>query len=326
MIRVRHVLLACAVALGVLSGCSRTGLPLDACFDPGATRACTTDCGPGVQRCAGARWGECVSPATVPCSNACGDGIARCQEGGLSACDVPVATRACSTICGDGTEECRNGAWGSCSAPSPRPATLHCIVRDFSSSHPDFELPITGDNSDRGLVAVDLGADGTPVYQGGAGTLTTSGAATFFQWYHDVPGVNERTEIDLPLTAAAGGYFEYANTEFFPIDGRLLGNEGRPHNYHFTLQAHSAFDYAPGDHFSFTGDDDVWVFLNRRLAIDLGGVHESQSADVDLDAAAAKLGITPGNRYDFDLFFAERHTDSSDFTLRSTLALHSSCP
>jgi fibro-slime domain-containing protein len=238
-----------------------------------------------------------------------------------------VATRTCATVCGEGQEECRNGTWSACSAPPPRPPTLHCIVRDFSSEHPDFELPVANDNDDRGVVDTKLGTDGTPVYRGGTGTRTTSGAANFYRWYHDAQGVNERTEIDLPLTAdATPGFFVYADPEFFPIDGRLFGNEGRPHNYHFTLQSHSEFDYVGGEHFSFTGDDDVWVFLNRQLAIDLGGVHESESAEVALDAAAARLGIVRGNRYDFDLFFAERHTVGSNFKLRSSLALRSSCP
>ena len=174
---------------------------------------------------------------------------------------------------------------------------------------------------------MDLGIDGVPVYQGGTGTRTTSGPANFDRWYRDVPGVNERTEIDLPLTTEErSGFFVYADTAFFPIDGKLLGNEGRMHNYHFTLEAHSEFDYVGGERFSFTGDDDVWVFLNRRLAIDLGGVHESESANVDLDAAAEDLRIVRGNRYDIDLFFAERHTVGSNFTLRSSLALRSSCP
>jgi fibro-slime domain-containing protein len=234
---------------------------------------------------------------------------------------------SCSTLCGNGQRECRNGVFGPCSAPEPRPPALHCIVRDFSSAHPDFELPVSGDNSDRGLVAEELGSDGTPVYQGGSGTLTTSGAANFSEWYHDVPGVNETTELDLALTVDPDtGVFVYSDTEFFPIDGKLLGNEGRPHNYHFTLQAHPEFDYIGGERFSFTGDDDVWVFINRHLAIDLGGVHESQSAQVDLDGASVRLGILLGSHYDIDIFFAERHTVGSSFTLRSSLAERASCP
>lgn len=317
------------IAAALVPACgARSGLPMDACPVAGGTQTCSDACGVGTRTCDGERWGACVvAPSSSPCANDCGTGTRRCEAGVLSACVVPVATRKCATVCGEGEEECGNGTWGACSAPPPRPPTLHCIVRDFSSRYPDFELPIGGNNDDRGLVAEDLAPDGTPVYRGGTRTLTTSGKANFDRWYHDAPGVNERTEIDLPLAAdATPGFFVYTDAEFFPIDGRLLGNEGRPHNYHFTLQSHSEFDYAGGEQFSFTGDDDFWVFLNRRLAIDLGGVHESESAGLDLDGAAARLGLVRGHRYDIDLFFAERHTVGSNFMLRSSLALRSSCP
>jgi len=81
----------------------------------------------------------------------------------------------------------------------------------------------------------------------------------------------------------------------------------------------SQFRYLGGELFTFTGDDDLWVFINRRLAIDLGGVHGTTSQTVSLDAKAAELGIVVGQVYSFHLFFAERHTSGSSFRLETSI-------
>ena len=52
---------------------------------------------------------------------------------------------------------------------------------------------------------------------------------------------------------------------------------------------------------------------------DLGGVHPAITGSVDLDAAAAALGIVAGNTYDFDLFFAERHLVASNFRIDTSI-------
>lgn len=192
--------------------------------------------------------------------------------------------------------------------------TLTTTIRDFNSSHPDFESTIA---TDTGFVGTAIGADQKPVYVGGAGTATTSGAANFNQWYNDVPGVNLSTTYDLVLTNNGSGIYSFNSSSFFPIDNQLLGNEGRSHNYHFTLELHSEFTYQPGQTFSFTGDDDLFVFINNQRVIDLGGVHSAQSASVNLDT----LGLIAGNTYKFDLFFAERHTTQSNFKMDTSIVL-----
>ena len=191
--------------------------------------------------------------------------------------------------------------------------TLTTTVRDFLDTHPDFEGTI---QAETGFVGTTIGVDRKPVYVGPAGgTSTVSGAASFDQWYRDVPGVNLSTNYDMVLGDIGGGIYEYSNSAFFPIDNQLLGNQGRPHNYHFTLELHSTFTYQPGQTFAFTGDDDLFVFIDDTLVLDLGGVHAAQSGSVNLDA----LGLTAGQDYAFDLFFAERHTTQSNFKMQTSL-------
>jgi len=191
---------------------------------------------------------------------------------------------------------------------------LTTTVRDFNASHPDFEGLM---QADTGIVQSTLGADGKPVYAGLTGNPTTSGAATFNQWYNDVAGVNMSGTYNLTLDDIGGGIYQFSDSTFFPIDNQLFGNEGRSHNYHFTLELHSKFTYQAGQMFTFTGDDDVFVFIDDQLVIDLGGVHSAQTDSVNLDT----LGLTAGANYSFDLFFAERHTTDSSFLMQTSIAL-----
>ena len=62
----------------------------------------------------------------------------------------------------------------------------------------------------------------------------------------------------------------------------------------------------------FTGDDDVWVFINRKLAVDLGGIHTPVQGSVSFGmgqaAANTKFGLTNGQVYEVVVFQAERQT------------------
>lgn len=202
---------------------------------------------------------------------------------------------------------------------------LRATIRDFTpSTHDDFEPDLSSDLAYPGLVRQMLGADSKPVYAHAGATLHTAGPSQFAQWYNDTQGINQTFSVLLTLTETTPGRFVFDDTTFYPIDGmgygnQGLGNDGQMHNFHFTTEIHTTFKYRGGEIFNFNGDDDLWLFINERLAIDLGGLHPALPGNVNLDQMASALGIQIGQTYRMDIFHAERHTDASNFHVETTI-------
>lgn len=208
----------------------------------------------------------------------------------------------------------------------PSQMVLHGTIRDFRKSHIDMEYSKFG--LDAGYTEPVLGPDNKPVYRAELGSsYSTHGPDSYYEWYHDVPGVNQPSSLPITLEKVSDNpaLYAYHNSSFFPIDGQLFGNEGNAHNYHFTFEIHTTFTYRGGEQFTFIGDDDVLVYVNRHKVIDIGGIHAQLTRTVNLDEVATDIGLIEGGTYRFDLFFAERHTVASNFKIETSIANFAAC-
>ncbi|MHC4217988.1 MAG: fibro-slime domain-containing protein [Planctomycetota bacterium] len=171
---------------------------------------------------------------------------------------------------------------------------------------------------------------------GQAGTGGITSARTFAHWFRDVPVYNMSVPLTLTLYRQANGLYvfddqlnpEYIELDgFFPIDDRLFGNtngHGNPHdqhNFHFTFEVHTQFQYdaAAGQSFKFEGTDSVWLYIDGNLVNDIVGVHASHDQYVDLD----RLGLVDGEWYQLDFFFAQRYLPQSHFKIETNVLLES---
>ncbi|MEM6855031.1 MAG: fibro-slime domain-containing protein [Planctomycetota bacterium] len=237
---------------------------------------------------------------------------------------------------------------------TPDTIVLEGTLRDFKIDHPDMQNPNKSYGVKTGLVEDYLDGPvgvGKPVLAAGdsaRGMIT--GEESFNQWFRDVEGVNKSSNYSItlePLSGSPGVYFfarekqasDSSERYFFPMDevtdsdetwGDFQNVSTGNHNFYFTYELRTLFTFTPRKDredpdqdltFKFVGDDDVWVFINGKLAVDIGGVHGQANGSVNLDDVADSLGLEYNGIYELVLFFAERHTTESNFRIETTLQL-----
>ena len=169
---------------------------------------------------------------------------------------------------------------------------------------------------------------------------------------HDAAGKEYKNGVcrDISLSLDEEGFWQadFTNEEgdcndtinpgFYPIDDlRYLDSaktvlnpkfdwdvQGCKHNYSFAMKVSAQFRYVKGQYFEFRGDDDVWVFINNRLVVDIGGCHSPVEGGVNLDTIGKNdpsLKLIEGREYPFHIFFSERNATGSNFKMRTSINL-----
>jgi fibro-slime domain-containing protein len=190
-----------------------------------------------------------------------------------------------------------------------------------------------------------------PVYAAGGKSLQSFATVPYDTSYKNVVIQQNLTFTYVP---GSQGQYQFQSGMFVPLDnlgfgadsntlsynGTPIGRTMNPHNYSFTMHLRRTFKYSPGQSLFFQGDDDCWIFLNGRLVLDIGGIHNVTSGQFVLNngiayvwcgmfgstdttlaplKTALNLGLISGATATMDIFYCERQAVGSDIGITSDI-------
>ena len=186
---------------------------------------------------------------------------------------------------------------------------------DPTADVPIIDLFCNGAGWTKGRDCEGLFADAENTASAVQSTLKLGNDACVFGWSCDVKG---SAPNDWPFFAGGTETIDARmGTQTSRWVSKIGGNGNGGRNLHFCSESHSNFRYKKGLKFSFRSSDDLWVFIDNKLAVDLGGNHLSAPSYVDVDKLLPNGEV--GRSYDIDIFSCNRRSTSSDIRIKTNM-------
>ena len=124
------------------------------------------------------------------------------------------------------------------------------------------------------------------------------------------------------LTTEGAGFYPLENERKFSYE-----NSEKEQNYFFGMRYDVLFkigDYVGPMNYEFTGDDDLWVLLDGKVVLDLGGIHQAAGETVDIWEKLGKTAdqLTPEEKekeHTLTVLYMERGAGESNCKMKFTL-------
>ena len=145
-----------------------------------------------------------------------------------------------------------------------------------------------------------------------------------FDRYCSTPGWFGGVDCDRLSDDGANSFYDGLHPADFWDWGARQDWTGVTRNQQFCFESHAKFTYQEDQEFTFRGDDDIWVFINKKLAIDNGGAHLAAPGHVVLKNLNATYGagfLVPGNDYPLDIFFCDRGATMSNVMIKTNILI-----
>ena len=182
---------------------------------------------------------------------------------------------------------------------------LRC--RLFNNTHDDFKCRVTHNNAKKDIIASSLAENCRPIlnesYQLPDAVNCLSSSASFSNWFN-------RTSDE--ASAMNNISLSHYKGDVYPGP-----SQGRQANPFYVCEAHACFVARKGDSMDIATNNEVWLYVNGTLALDLGGIHSGLNETLGFD----QLNLVPDQSYRIDLLLAQRNSNTSHLNIHSTLCL-----